>query len=249
MALNSRRIKKVIILTVLLFAFVALLLTMQQTVKAIRRPPRIGKFEVQIATLESALKNANSEEERESLEKQLELYYQMGTLVATMQPSEMSNDHLVASKQAFNTQLPLTLQVALTRIADRAPTGINENPVHASFLPKNFLVGNAWRNELAGKVYIIYAGANDIDTEQGAVIVAIPEDFDVSMYLTPSRNGIVRVVDVKNGTLVLQTEKGMIFYFNILGRKFTSSLNEVVPTITPVTFGLPPTLSLSNPYP
>lgn len=249
MALNSRRIKKVIILAVLLFAFVALLLTMQLTAKAIRRPPRVEIFEVQIATLESALKNAKSEEERESLKKQLELFYQMGTLVTTLQPSEMSNDRLAATKQALNTQLPRTLQVALTRIADQAPTGINENPVHASFLPNKFIVGNAWRNELAGKVYIIYVGSNDIDPEQGAVVVVIPEDFDVSMYLTPSRNGIVRIVDVKNGTLVLQTEKGMIFYFNILGRKFTSSLVEVVPTITPVIFISSPTLSDSIPYP
>lgn len=127
------------------------------------------------------------------------------------------------TQEAFATQNEL-----------RIPMGIIEDASHASFLPKNFIVGNAWFNKIENKLIQVFAGADGNDPEQGALIVFVPQDYSIGLYRSPNKRGILRIIGELGLTLILEAEDGSRYYFNIPGRKFTSTLLEIVPTITPV---------------
>jgi hypothetical protein len=73
------------------------------------------------------------------------------------------------------------------------------------------------------------------DSKQGAVIASVAGDYAIGMYLTPTKNGIVRIIDEKDFVLTLEAEDGKVFYFNVFGHAFVLNPDQVVPTITPVT--------------
>lgn len=114
--------------------------------------------------------------------------------------------------------------------------------------------GNAWYENLVNKRLIVGTGAlRDYPGElpgasKGFVQVWFENlEGDVlsvdGMYLTPTKAGLVTIVDAVGERLILKAESGMTFYFDIPSRRFVSSLTEVVPTITPIA------TPKSKPYP
>ncbi|MEW5870701.1 MAG: hypothetical protein AB1894_15620 [Chloroflexota bacterium] len=236
------------------FLLVVILWSIQGTLAATKPSPRVERFQNEIATLEESVKYAQSENEIRSIEEQLKLYYQMATLVATMQPTILSTEALADSQRAYTTQLQRTQQAFETQNVQRIPIGIIEDAGHAGFLPKDFQIGNAWFYRIEGKLFQVYAGADGKDPKQGAVVVSVAHNASIGMFLTPTRHGLVRVVEVEGLILTLRSEDGTIFYFNVPGRKFTLTVDEVVPTITPVirqqfTATSTPTPLANAPYP
>jgi hypothetical protein len=82
----------------------------------------------------------------------------------------------------------------------------------------------------------VYAGYDTEDPDQGVVIVSRfgPNALiDESWNDTPTKSGSVRIVDAVGERLILNSDGGETFYFDVPGDRFVNSLSDVVPTITP----------------
>ncbi len=67
---------------------------------------------------------------------------------------------------------------------------------------------------------------------------------DEGTYDIPvKKGGPVRIVGAQGQRLILKTDIGTIFYFDLPSRRFVSSLTEIVPTATP------PATPTGRPYP
>jgi hypothetical protein len=116
-------------------------------------------------------------------------------------------------------------------------------------------INNRWQGIVDGEYVTIQAGALAKDPEQGVLFIwrtyAGREHHRVAMYLTPEKAGSIRTVDVQANRLILNTEDGQVFYFDMPGERFVASLEEVVPTITPIPTALPTGTPYDpyNPYP
>lgn len=107
--------------------------------------------------------------------------------------------------------------------------------------------GHAWFQRVGHLEIAVYAGYDTEDPDQGVVIVSRfgPNGLiDESWNDTPTKSGSVWIVDAVGERLILSSEGGETFYFDVPGDQFTDSLDEIVPTITPAP--IPPT---STPIP
>ena len=109
---------------------------------------------------------------------------------------------------------------------------------HMSQLMHNFS-GNlhTWvMHDDEGRATIVYAGVYTIDEQQGKLIVvrkgtiwgAMGDHIDI-----PTRSGRPEIIDVVGKRLIIETEMGDIFYFDVPSGKFASSLSEILATMTP----------------
>jgi hypothetical protein len=100
-----------------------------------------------------------------------------------------------------------------------------------------------WYEEIGDKRIIVYAGGlRDYPgvapgASQGFVSIEVETLAGEELpgggdYLTPTKAGPVRIIDAKRDRLVLRSDKGVTFYFDVPGRRFVSSLTEIVPTAT-----------------
>lgn len=117
-----------------------------------RHSPRIEYFQTEIAAIEESIKISRDDSEIQALENQLEQYGQMATLVSTFQPTFASVDALEDTRSIAANQRKLTLSAYETEGVKLIPTGIVWNVVHASFLPNNYIIGNAWVGRLDNKL-------------------------------------------------------------------------------------------------
>jgi hypothetical protein len=97
----------------------------------------------------------------------------------------------------------------------------------------DFKINNAWQELINGNYILIFAGSLARDPDQGVILVESDSPGGSGGYLTPGKNGAVRIVEVKGYRLVLETQTKVIFYFDVPARSFVNSLDEVVSTATP----------------
>jgi hypothetical protein len=92
------------------------------------------------------------------------------------------------------------------------------------FHPWQMTVVNHWIGNLKGEHTVIYAGSLGEDPLQGVLVVLTVqgdtgETRQVS-YLTPEKLGALRIVEVKEDTVVLTTTDGVQMLFDLINRKF-----------------------------
>lgn len=141
-----------------------------------------------------------------------------------------------------------TIEVASVKL----PDGIDNHP-SVPFSESAVTVLNSWRKTTDDRYYLIYAGFLTQDSQQGAILVLHPSTHDFKQYNTPDNSGGVRVVEEKGTTIVLQSTKGVLFYFDIAKEQFVDSNGTPVPTNTPMPPTPTPIISFTptpiSPYP
>lgn len=113
--------------------------------------------------------------------------------------------------------------------------GIVNDPFPGYF-PRDLKIQNFWIGQGArGEHISVAAGALAENPQQGILLVERETSQSVQRlrYLTPVEAGTIRIVGVRGLKLILETENGEIFYFDVQGQQFVSSLAEIVPTVTP----------------
>jgi hypothetical protein len=114
------------------------------------------------------------------------------------------------------------------------PTGILEGGGADFHYPNHdVIIKNHWQDVINenGEWASMYAGSLYTDPTHGLVLVIT--QGPLVTYLTPIKAGALRIVDVQNLHLVLLSDGGTTFYFDVLGQSFVDSLTEVAPTVTP----------------
>ena len=100
----------------------------------------------------------------------------------------------------------------------------------------NFI--NTWYAEIGDRQFSVFAGSDYSDPTQGMVYVSVftadgSELRDGGYYPTATHSGAVHIVGAQGQRLILLSEDGETFYFDVPGQQFTASLTESVPTVTP----------------
>jgi hypothetical protein len=98
-------------------------------------------------------------------------------------------------------------------------------------------IENVWQEKVLGGYVQAYAGSLAKDSTQGIVIVLSESPgLEGGRFLTPQKSGAVRIVEADGFRLVLQANGGETYYFDIPSLSFVSSLDEIVPTATPLPY-------------
>lgn len=95
----------------------------------------------------------------------------------------------------------------------------------------------AWVESFGNTDLIVYAGALNNDSTQGMVYVVRSDSIDFpagSEYLTSTKRGALRITGARSERLILLSNDGTEFYFDVPGRTFVNSLAQVVPTAVPL---------------
>jgi hypothetical protein len=193
----------------------------------------------EINTYREWLKGTMSEQNRWAIERHL--------AYAEYEATRQANMMLMTADPNKTPELP-------PPITDEPfPTGIFEGQGQ-EYKPSVARINNRWQGIVDGEYVTIWAGAPTNDLEQGILFIwrtyAKREHSRGARYLTPEKAGSIRIVDVQANRLILSTEDGDVFYFDVPGERFVSSLEEEVPTITPIPTSLPTaTAPPYNPYP
>jgi hypothetical protein len=138
------------------------------------------------------------------------------------------------------------------------PVGICEC-VDIGMLKMGYDLQNSWQRQINGHWVRVEVGGLQSDPDQGIVIL-LWEDAPGAggRFKTPVKAGPVRIVAEHNNRLTLQpvgeTKEAApgttVFYFDVPGRRFASSLTEIVPTAVisfSVTASAPTMLSTPTP--
>jgi hypothetical protein len=180
-----------------------------------------------VLALELELQNANlTDEDRKSLEAKLQaLYYQI-----TLQ-AEGVNQLTKLPTQA-EAALQAMVKPSLT-IEEKRNTGIIENP-SVPFSTTDFVINNAWQEYIKGNYIIVYAGSMAKDLSQGILIVCLDDKRGCRIFITPQKNGSLRIVGFNNARLIIQQEnKQMDIFFDIPSLSFTESIDGAITTSSP----------------
>ncbi len=177
----------------------------------------------------------------------------------------LEQQHYQDCVRSYNTRLtpkpmPPAVQTMLaprtwnfpTAVVPRTPAGagtILDLPGEASFGPM-YRIENSWVFETQDKKYMVFAGARREEGNpqskremQGIVIVqawmtngeSLPEG---GMFNVPVKNGgSVKIVGAQGQRLILKTDDGATFYFDLPTRQFVSNLSA---TATPAKPTVPP---------
>jgi hypothetical protein len=111
-------------------------------------------------------------------------------------------------------------------------TGIIEYPTEA-YSSMGYIITNAWQEKVDGSYVLVFAGASAKDPHQGLLLVETDDRSQSGIFYSPEKKGLLRIVKVAGFRLVLETPNKDIFYFDVPGRRFVDSMEEVVPTATP----------------
>jgi hypothetical protein len=130
-------------------------------------------------------------------------------------------------------------------IGFKIPDGIDNTP-EAPFSRVLFTPLNSWRKTEPDHYYLIFAGHLTEDTQQGALYILQPDIHTFSLYITPTRNGAVRVIAEHGTTITLQSSDNTLFYFDAAIEQFVNSQGTPFPG-TPTPFNSSPSTPI--PYP
>lgn len=117
------------------------------------------------------------------------------------------------------------------------PTGIYDDERHkAQWYKFGFKVENAWFGLVNGNIVTVFAGAPISDSQQGTLQInmVMPNRLFDGEFITPEKNGALRVIAESNNRLTLVTTNGTTYYFDVPAMRFVSSLDEIAPTATPL---------------
>lgn len=129
---------------------------------------------------------------------------------------------------------PVPETVAAAPVARRpAGAGFVVTDFVPPFPPMSHVITSLWYEPSGNQNTLVYAGALRDDPggsagdSQGVVIVQIerPDHTLASSatYPTPTKSGAVRITGAQGERLVLQSENGPIFHFDVPSRQFVSS--------------------------
>jgi hypothetical protein len=220
-----------------------------QTAAAKTKPARLW-VAIGIEALEEELQRPNiSDEARKRLESKLWGLYAAATQEArgrkqlTDMPTEVET-----YRQEKATRMALK---STPHIEGKPLTGIIEDP--SVDLPRTeYRILNAWQETINGRYVLVFAGYLTRDPTQGVLYIVrqVPPDSkgpDSGIYLTPQKNGGVRITDARGFRLVLQAEDGAQFYFDVPADAFIDSLDATAVPATPA--GRSATSTPAPPYP
>ncbi len=191
--------------------------------------PAPNTDQASIKTLEKNLQNPNLDEDsKKMLRAKLEVYYHNATQEAKVL-SRVTNIPNDPNRKKVPPPIP-TIQ------ASERMTGIIERPA-VPFPSSAYQIENAWQEKVDDAYILVFAGADSKQSNKGVLVVMSDKNRRSETYYTPTNSGSVKITEVKGLQLVLKAKGNEIFYFDVLGRKFISSLDEVVPTITPIPNG------------
>jgi len=105
---------------------------------------------------------------------------------------------------------------------------------------------NSWYAKINDQQIDIFAGSYISDSAQGAILVLI--NGDEHFFLSPYP-GAVCIIAASGPRLILHSERGQTFYFDVPTLQFTSSLYGILPTFTPLPPGPSLTLTLNGDAP
>jgi hypothetical protein len=126
--------------------------------------------------------------------------------------------------------------------------------------PSSLVFKNEWNEKLTDRLIRVYALTEMADPQTGLElprpwqgvlwvdVVTLDESGHLDgggIYKTPTKAGVIQIVDAVGQRLVVQTDNGTTFYFDIPSRRFVSSL--VDGTVTPVPGT--PARPTAEPYP
>jgi hypothetical protein len=115
------------------------------------------------------------------------------------------------------------------------------------------MLGQPQEQEGVQIMYLVYAGFLTQDSQQGAILVLHPSTHDFKQYNTPDISGGVRVVEERGNTIVLQSTKSVLFYFDIDKEQFVDINGAPIQTNTPLPLTPSPIINSTptpmSPYP
>jgi hypothetical protein len=136
------------------------------------------------------------------------------------------------------------------------PTGIVEdNYVRFSGSKLGLDTQNGWSGIVDGNPVGIWAGSLIGDPQQGALhlMLTLPYRSYQERFLTDGKHGALRVIAEQNNRLTVVSGDGTTYYFDVPARRFVSSLNDIVPTATPLPtytpYAPPSTMPIPTGYP
>jgi hypothetical protein len=183
-----------------------------------------------------------TDEEGKNLEAKLQAsYYQITLQAEGIKQLTLAPTQAEAALQAMAKPTLI--------IKEKRRTGVLENP-SVPFSSTEFLISNAWQEYINGSYLLVYAGSMAKDLTQGILVVCSDSNRVCRIYLSPVKDGSIRIIDIKNSSLILQSENTKEeFYFDLLALSFTNALGEEVPA--PVLTGTQqiPTTFPGIPYP
>lgn len=87
-----------------------------------------------------------------------------------------------------------------------------------------------------GKAILVYAGVDADNQEQGLLYVVregtIWQGYG-EKFVFPTRSGKPTIIDAIGSRLIIKTEDGDTFYFDVPAGQFAATLTEILPTMTP----------------
>ncbi len=162
----------------------------------------------------------------------------------------------LATQYAILQQTQMAITPSPTPPVTYPPTGTYTNTrVQASGLKMGLHTQNSWFGLFNKQPVNIFAGALAWETNQGAIylFMELPEGGISELILTPTKHGAVRVVSEQHNRLTLVSKEGTAYYFDLPARRFVDSMNEVVPSATPLPtytpFPPPSFIGIPTPYP
>lgn len=103
--------------------------------------------------------------------------------------------------------------------------GINNQPIIPRY-SSEYLFLNSWSKTIDGLTYLVYAGAMVNDSEQGLVYIQDPKNYQFAKILSPQKSGAIQIVSEKNLVLTLISEKGNLFFFDVINKIFINDSDK-----------------------
>ena len=190
--------------------------------------PTLSPDQAAIAQIQSLLQTPVDPQTQRSLTEKLDMAIRAATQRAIQPPANLPSPELIPLEDP-----PL-------------PTGLVEGGT-SDFHAWEAKIQNMWLGYVNNNEHVVvYAGELGSETDdpgRGVVFVLrrTPDKRARSLneYRLPKGTGAVRISQVNADFLVLTSTAGETFYFYIPGQGFVSSLDETLPTVTPLPTATP----------
>jgi len=172
--------------------------------------PVIQRLSAEIYEYEQTLANtALSPDERMNIEAKLsqaksELDRRLAEIAPSVDVVALKDTQIAEATQSY-PQLVET---------DVRPTGILDDPPHLEgFQDATFTT--VWIAPYGNAYIKVYAGRMLSDPDQGILVIVLESSGIIENYLSPVKEGELRIVNSDQGRLTIRTEKNNTFYFDL----------------------------------